>query len=65
MSLLYGSAFASGYQANDLVCTTKEQSSCVDMRWFVLESGYGFEGISGIVGMSTGNPPYTEGPILI
>jgi hypothetical protein len=35
------------------------------MEWFVLESGYGFEGIAGIVGMSTGNPPYTEGPLVI
>jgi len=35
------------------------------MRWFVLQTGYGFDDIDGIVGMSTGNPPLTDGPILI
>ena len=65
MTLAYGSAFAQGYLATDLVCTRKDIKSCGQLQWFVLESGYGFEGIDGIVGLSTGNPPLTDGDIYI
>lgn len=64
-SLLYGSAYASGYLANDNICTLPNRASCTNMKWFALTSGYGFEGIDGIVGMSTGYGPFTEGPILV
>ena len=39
--------------------------SCAKMNIFGLTGGYGWEGIDGIVGLSTGNPPLTEGDLLV
>lgn len=39
--------------------------SCAKMNFFGLTGGYGWDNIDGIVGMSTGNPPYTDGDILV
>jgi len=65
MDITYGSAYVSGFNARDLVCTTKDADSCVEMTWFVMTFGYGLEDIDGIAGMSTGLGPYAEGPLVV
>lgn len=63
--IVYGSAYVSGFQANDLVCTTSESTSCAKMKWLVMTYGYGLDGIDGIAGMSTGLGYYSEGPLVV
>jgi hypothetical protein len=64
-SITYGSAYVEGFKARDLICTTSDASTCVEMKWFVMTYGYGLAGIDGIAGMSTGLGPYAEGPLIV
>jgi hypothetical protein len=52
--LFYGTAYARGYFATDLVCTLKDVNSCAPIDMLIMTYQEGFKGISGIVGMSTG-----------
>ena len=66
MELVYGSAYCEGYNATDDVCTVSNDStSCVSMEWMVMDYQEGFDGTSGIAGLSTGLGNWETGPLVI
>ena len=65
LTITYGTAKSTGKHVSALACTKASQETCADVEFLLMYEQKGLDGISGLVGMSTGMSYRSDGQLLV